>query len=206
MAKKKISTILFDFGNVLLPIDVEATYNAFKKLGAKPSLHKELPLFHKWERGEIDEDEFIAEIRNHISIATHASSVWSAWNAMIMDFPHTHLSMLKSLKKKYTLILVSNINHEHERFIKQKMGCFVYAQFLRQFSAVYYSHYMGLRKPEEAFFKTVLKETGTAKNQAFFVDDTEANIAVAEKLGITSWFFNPEKDSILDLPKKLKSL
>ncbi len=206
MKKQKITTLLFDFGNVLLPLDVDATYKAFKELGAKASLHKELPLFHKWERGEFLEREFVAEIRQHISFATYESSIWNAWNAMILDFPQAHLNMLKSLKKDYRLVLVSNINHEHEQFIKQKMGLFMYADFIKQFSGVYYSHHIGLRKPEEDYFKAVLVAENITGEEAFFIDDTEANITEAKKLGISTWHFNLEQDNLLDLPKKLKTL
>jgi HAD superfamily hydrolase (TIGR01549 family) len=206
MEKQKITTLLFDFGNVLLPLDVDATYKAFKELGAKPSLHKELSLFHKWERGEILEKEFIAEIREYINYAAHESSIWHAWNAMILDFPQAHLEMLKKLKKEYKLVLVSNINHEHEQFIKQKMGLFTYLNFIKQFNGVYYSHHIGLRKPETDYFKTVLLAEDITGEEAFFIDDTIANITEAKNLGIHTWHFNPQEDNLLDLPKKLKAL
>lgn len=206
MGKKEIDTILFDFGNVLLPLDVEATYAGFKSLGAKPSLHKELPLFHKWERGELLGDEFITEIRTHIPFATHDSSIWRVWNAMILDFPQANIELLKALKKDYNIVLVSNINHEHEQFIKQKMGMYAYNEFIRQFSGIYYSHHIGLRKPETDYFKAVLKAENITGDTAFFIDDTSANITEAEKLGIRCWHFNPKTDNLLDLPEKLKSL
>jgi FMN phosphatase YigB (HAD superfamily) len=206
MTKKQITTLLFDFGNVLLPLDVEGTYQAFKDLGAKPSLHNQLPLFHNWERGELDQASFIHEIRLHIPYATYKSSILNAWNAMILDFPDVHLELLKTLKKQYQLVLVSNINPIHEQFIKQQMGPFTYAKFIRQFSSIYYSHYMGLRKPEVAFFERVLRDKNISGSEAFFVVDTLANITVAQELGISCWHFNPAKDKLLDLPEKLALL
>ncbi len=206
MAKQKINTLLFDFGNVLLPLQVEATYASFKALGAKPTLQKDATVFHQWEKGQISSDEFISEIRKHLKYAAHAQSIWQAWNAMILDFPEENRALLKRLKKKYRLILVSNINHEHEQHIKQRMGPFGYGHFLSQFSGIYYSHHMGLRKPEKAFFHKVLTDQKIKPEHAFFIDDTEANIEVANGMGIQSWHFDPTVDSILDLPKKLARL
>ncbi len=48
------------------------------------------------------------------------------------------------------------------------------------------SCYMGVRKPDAAFFLRVLAKTGTDANSALFIDDREVNTAAAERLGIRS--------------------
>ena len=205
MKKTAITTILFDFGRVLLPLDVEATYDAFKALGAKPSLNKEYDLFKKWERGTISPKEFVAELRKELKYASHENSIWKAWNAMILNLPQENLNLLKRLKKKYKLILVSNINEEHEAFIRHRFGLFTYKQFIKQFDAVYYSHRMGKRKPENAFFTQVIEEQKLAPESCLFVDDTLENINAAKKLNLQTWFFNPDESSLSDLDKVLQA-
>ena len=203
MKKSGITTIWFDFGNVLLPLQVEETYRAFKKLGAKKTLVRTNPIFYKWERGEIAPDEFIDAIRTELKYAASPGSIWQAWNAMLLPLPDEVIPFLRRLAKKYRLVLVSNINHEHEQIIKKQMGPFQYGQFLKCFNGIYYSHHAGKRKPEPAFFKQVLKEQKAKPAEVFFVDDTEENILAAEKLGINSWHFNPAADVIYDLDKVL---
>lgn len=203
MKKEKITSIWFDFGNVLLPLDVDATYKAFEALGARKTLTRNHSVFHRWERGEIAQDEFIIEISKELKYTAHKGSIWEAWNAMILPLPDQVIPFLRKLSKRYRLVLVSNINHEHEQFIKQMMGPFTYGQFLKSFSGIYYSHHMGRRKPESAFFKQVLKEQKAKPAQVFFVDDTAENIEAADKIGINTWHFNPQKDVIYDLDRVL---
>lgn len=201
-----IKAILFDLGNVLLPLDVPATYKAFEALGARPTLHKDLDFFHQWEKGEIGSDLFYDEIRAHLKYNTHASSIASAWNKMLLPFPAETLFLLKKLKSKYKLVLISNINHEHEKAIKKLMGPFDYADLLKQFSGIYYSHHVGLRKPQPEFFLRAIKESKLVAEETLFIDDTEENIDCAEKLGFKTWHFKPEKDDILQVKSLLKKL
>ena len=203
MKTTEITTIWFDFGNVLLPLDVEASYEAFYKLGAKQTLIHSNPLFHKWERGEIAPDEFIDGLSSELKFAAAPSSIWDAWNAMILPLPEPVLPFLRKLSKKYRLVLVSNINHEHEQYIKSMLGPFTYGQFLKQFSGIYYSHHIGKRKPEPAFFKEVLKNQKAKPAEVLFIDDTLENIHTSQNLGIKTWHFDPETDVIYDLDKVL---
>ena len=201
-----INSILFDLGNVLLPLDIQATYNAFKKLGARPTLHKDLEFFHHWERGEIGSDLFFEEIKTHLKYKTNSLSILEAWNKMLLPFPHDTLRLLKQLKSSYKLILISNINHEHEKAIKKLMGPFYYSQLLKQFSGIYYSHHVGMRKPEQNFFRKVIDESDLVPSETLFVDDTEENIVCAENLGFKTWHFNPITDDILNLPSVIKKI
>lgn len=198
-----IKSIWFDFGNVLLPLDVDATYAGFKNLGAKKTLHKNHPLFHAWERGELSSEEFIKAISGELKYKAHAASIWQAWNAMILPLPNQVIPFLRRLSKRYKLILVSNINPEHEEYIKQHLGRFTYNQLMKSFTSVYYSHHIGKRKPEHSFFNHVLDEQQLSPEAVFFIDDTEENIVAAKALGIRGWHFNPQKDVIYDLDKVL---
>jgi len=199
-----VKAILFDLGNVLLPLDVEKTYHAFETLGAKNSLHKELPLFHSWEKGELSPDKFFAEIGNHLKYQAHNNTIKAAWNSMLLPFPGEYLRLLKKLNTKYRLVLISNINHIHELAIKEMMGPFIYRQFLKQFSGIYYSHHDGMRKPDEEFFNHAIRESSLVPEETLFIDDTEANIICATKLGFQTWHFNPQTDDLLGLENHIK--
>jgi putative hydrolase of the HAD superfamily len=85
------------------------------------------------------------------------------------------------------------------------MGPFGYGNFLRQFHGIYYSHHMGMRKPEAAFFEKVLTDQKLKAESVLFIDDTDENIRAAENLGINCWHFKPEKDSLSDLGKVLSA-
>ena len=201
-----INTILFDLGNVLLPIDVDSTYKAFRNLGAKNTLHRDLPLFYSWEKGEFGSEIFYSEIKTHLKFQAHPTSIKQAWNAMLLKFPEENIRLLKKLKSKYKLVLISNINHIHEIAIKDLMGSFQYGQMLKQFSGIYYSHHVGLRKPDEAFFNLVCNESNLIPNETLFVDDTQENILAATKLGFKTWHFNPKSDNLHSINKIVEGL
>ena len=57
------------------------------------------------------------------------------------------------------------------------------------FHAVYASHIIGQAKPDAEFWTEILAAEKVSPERTFFVDDMEANIEAARKLGITSWLF-----------------
>jgi putative hydrolase of the HAD superfamily len=125
---------------------------------------------------------------------------------MLLPFPLETLRLLRQLKSTYKLVLISNINHEHEKAIKKIMGPFYYSQMLKQFSGIYYSHHAGMRKPQSEFFKKVIDESDLIAAETLFIDDTEENIHCAEKLGFRTWHFNPTLDDILKLKSVIKKI
>ena len=201
-----IKHLLFDFGAVLIPIDTALTQAAFEKLGAKRELEDQSKLFHQMERGDLSEDEFLKALRPFFFRRNiFKPDLAKAWNALIPGaIPAENIRLLSQLKKQYSLYLLSNTNSLHIRRIKNLSGPFDYKQFIDQFNGVFYSHEMGHRKPEAAFFESVLEKENLAPEDCFFVDDREDNIAAAEALGIKGWHFNPKEDSILDIKKRLK--
>ena len=54
------------------------------------------------------------------------------------------------------------------------------------FNAVFSSNKIGVSKPDPYFYTYILRNEGIKPENAFFVDDTEANVLSASKMGITS--------------------
>ena len=64
------------------------------------------------------------------------------------------------------------------------------------FEEVYYSHEVGIRKPDPKIFDKVLKAHSLKPEETLFVDDSIQHVESAKTLGIvTHWL----KGSILDL-------
>ena len=59
----------------------------------------------------------------------------------------------------------------------------------RIFDAVYASHLIGLAKPDPAFYFYVLDQEHCSPEQAVFIDDAQANVEAAARLGIRSFLF-----------------
>ena len=186
-----IKNIIFDLGGVLLKIDSRLTEKAFMDLGCSNfhaiySQAKQTPLFDDFEMGKISEAAFFEELKS-ISRLNNATEqdLKKAWNAMLIDFPDNHHSLLKSLQDKYRVFLLSNTNETHIKgfteIIEQRCG---FSVFENLFEKVYYSSRMNLRKPDADCFLQVLKENNLYAAETIFIDDSIQHIEGANKVGI----------------------
>lgn len=198
--------LLLDFGAVLIPIDQDLSYQAFEELGAKDELAIQNELFDSFERGELTNDDFLEALKPFFfRKKIFKKDLADAWNALCYSpIPSEHIYLLKRLKRKYRLHLVSNSNGLHIEKIKSLCGPFDFKLFLKQFTSVNFSHEMGHRKPEREFYEKVITEQNLKVEDCLFVDDRKDNIKTAKKLGIPVWHFNAEEDDILKLEKRLK--
>ncbi len=201
-----IKNIILDFGGVLIPIDESKTWNAFSELGANKELKDQTDIFQQYEIGKLSTDQFIKKIQPHFFRTIFPGDLARAWNALLQPLPKNITPLIKRLRKDYRVFLLSNTNELHISAIKQTAGPFEFTQFTKQFEKVYLSHQMGLRKPDPKIFEKVIEENDLIAGETFYVDDGKQHIESAEKLGIKTWHFNPEEDSIQNLDKVLSKL
>ncbi|MCZ8285071.1 MAG: HAD-IA family hydrolase, partial [Bacteroidia bacterium] len=119
-----------------------------------------------------------------------------AWNAMLLDFPLHRLELLKALKSKYRLFLLSNTNETHVReFEASLLNSQGYQNLEPFFEKVYYSCRMGMRKPDTEIFDYVLKENKLVPEETLFIDDTIHHIEGALKTGIQAHLLPKGKEA-----------
>lgn len=185
-----IRNIIFDLGGVLLNLDFNRTFEAFEKLGI-PDFQKYFqqaysnPLFAKLEQGTCSPSEFYDAFRKETGTNIGNTDIETAWNAMLLDFREPTLSYLEELRNNYRLFLLSNTNQIHlEAFRKIFFNQFGHHGFDDYFEKAWYSHELGLRKPDEACFLSVLDNCILKPEETLFVDDTLPNIEGAARTGI----------------------
>lgn len=186
---QKIKNIIFDLGGVILNIDFRKTDEAFRLLGLENfsqhiSQHHITDFFLQYETGKIDDIEFVDGIVKLIGKPAESEKIIEAWNALLLDFPPDRIELLKKLKSKYRIFLLSNTNSIHLKEFQQRLHdqFGVYLEDL--FEKAYYSHAVNLRKPGAEIFILVLKENNLDPSETLFIDDTESNFEEAKKLGI----------------------
>ena len=199
---KKINTIIFDLGAVILNIDYRRTIDEFKKLGIKNAEHlyskkHQSKLFDNIETGKITKEYFLNKLKEKTTNAS-LDEIKNAWNALLLDLPEKRVKMLKKLKKKYKLFLLSNTNIIHIEAFKKEIGKKKYDEFYNLFNKVYYSHEINVRKPSKNAFNMVIKQNKLVINRVLFIDDSLQHITGAKKTGINTFHINGEKD-ITDL-------
>ncbi len=188
---KNIKAIIFDLGAVILNINCQNTIDAFLKLGIKNtstfySKKVQTNLFNQIETGEITAEKFLSELQKETNNAS-INQVSEAWNAMLLDLPENRLAVIQSLKKEYSIYLLSNTNTIHVDAFKKKIGKEKWIKFCNLFDKMYLSHEVGLRKPNTAIFEYILEEQNLKPEEVFFIDDSTKHIEGANKLGIKTY-------------------
>lgn len=198
-----VKNIIFDFGAVLIPIDESLTWESFEEAGALKELKDQSDTFQKFEKGEISKTQFLKNIQPYFFRKIFPADLAKAWNAMLKPLPEERVNLLKRLKKEYRIFLLSNTNELHIQHIKDTAGPFLHKQFIRQFEKIYYSHEVGMRKPDKEIFEMVLQENDLKPEETFYIDDGKKHTKTAKAMGIKTWHFSPEEDDINDLGKVL---
>ena len=185
-----IKHIIFDLGGVLLNIDYKLTEQAFIDAGIKDfhELYSQLSqssLFDLFETGKITKEEFIAGLQKAASVPITEAQIITAWNSMLLDFPLRRLQILQQLQLHYNTFLLSNTNEIHEEafndILMRSHGIPNIGVF---FDRVYYSHRLGLRKPDKEIFQRVLDDNSLRPEETLFIDDSPQHIEGAKALGI----------------------
>lgn len=179
-----IKNIIFDLGNVLLKTDLKLTINEFIKLGIKDVSESLLSensgkFYYDFEKGLVSTEELRNKIRKNNNLAVSNKDFDFAWNKMLLSISEKDINILKKLKSKLKIILLSNTNQIHyDYFIKQKYWN------EKLFEKMFFSHQIGMRKPDEEIFLFVLKNSLIQPEETLFIDDREENVLAAKKLNI----------------------
>ena len=199
-----IKNLIFDLGGVILDLSVDDTLHSFSKLsGIDKEKVRQLfvssPEFELYEKGGMDDVTFRSFIRKVYNFNASDTEIDQSWNAMLLGIPLTKLELLKKLKEKYRIYLLSNTNGIHLNYINGVILPRVTGEQLLDsyFHRAYYSHCMGKRKPDAEIFEQVLEENNLIAEETLFLDDNAVNIEGANALKIKTIHVN-SPELILD--------
>jgi putative hydrolase of the HAD superfamily len=194
---KSINALLFDLGNVLLPIDLSLTYQAFSQLSTsfnpleiQDKIINE-GLWLGYEAGLQNDDEFRDLLRDKLNLDCSNVAFDQAFSALLLDFPANVYSFLHELTSNFDLYLLSNTSVIHSRiFLNNQLGP-KGENLFGLFKKAHFSYEMGLVKPNPLIYQQVLKENNLKAEEIVFFDDNAANIESASTLGIDSILIDP---------------
>lgn len=204
----EIKNIIFDLGGVIINLDTAKTISEFNKLSKLPfeAIYTQLQqstVFDLFDKGLISESDFFEELKKATQSTASKSELKQAWNAMLLDFPGHRLDLLKKIKSRYRLFLLSNTNETHvTEFEKTLLETHRYENLEPFFEKVYYSCRMQMRKPDVEIFDFVLTENGLNASETLFIDDSPQHVLGALKTGISAHLLPKEKE-VEELLKEL---
>ncbi len=203
-----VKSIIFDFGGVICNIDISITEKAFVDLGLRKfdntvSLADRDTFFGRFENGLITPEQFRETLKKYFNRTVTDAEIDRAWNALLLDMPEPRIALLKNLRAKYRLFLLSNTNQIHfEHYLKDLQVVHGCKDFTDLFEKAYFSHQIGLTKPSRDVFDFVVGDAGLNRSETLFIDDSIQHVEGARKAGLLTYhlkkgeeftdLFNPE--------------
>ena len=166
----KISVVVFDLGNVLLPFDYSIAVNRLNAIAPRLgdrfyAYNKGQYNFHRsFERGDVSNEDFITTMLTELNNKLSSESFCRIYSEIFTENTAV-TSLLPSLKKNYKLFLLSNTNAIHQEY-----GWKNYS-FLQYFERLILSHEVNSVKPEQKIYKEVEKYSCLPSSEHIFIDD-----------------------------------
>ncbi len=181
--------IVFDFGNVIIDINYQRCYQNFCSLlevdwdGKIPEEVKEWIVL--LESGKITEETFFWKFQSSFNSQLNPRDILDCWNSMLTGIPEGRLEYLESIAEKYDTYLLSNTNSIHLHWVRKHLEkAYNCTDFdTRYFKKAFYSHEIGLVKPNQEIYAFITKEIGCAPSDILFVDDLKENVDAAKAYG-----------------------
>lgn len=200
-----VKNIIFDLGGVIINLNQELTFLAFKNLFPHQFNKIETQLkqdswVEKFETGEVSQTQFLNFFQNYNNQIT-TEQIVDAWNMMLLNIPIERITLIKQLSKKYNIYLLSNTNSIHLESINNYVNStFKFKSLDELFIKAYYSHQIELRKPNKAIFEFVLKDANLLPEETLFIDDSVEHTESAKALRIKTYHLNlKENEHIITL-------
>lgn len=204
-----IDTILLDLGGVLIDVDHEASARSFARSGFSDfdvlySKAKQDHLFDGFETGALSPAMFRDRIREIHGHPLTDATIDACWNAMLGSIPPERIELVKRLKDRYRVLLLSNTNAIHvpafEAIVARENGI---ADFKGLFHGAYYSCAIGLRKPDAAAFHHVLEAHRSDAARTLFIDDSIQHVEGARRAGLQAVHLDLAREDVVGMVERL---
>mgnify|MGYP001041355935 CR=1 FL=1 len=194
-----ISTLIFDFGGVLINLKREAAIDAFRKLGLDTAdqlldNYVQSGIFMQLENGSLSAVDFRDEVRKLTAPTVTDEQIDQALYAFLLDIPAEKLELLLALRRKFRVVMLSNTNPIHFPWCTATKFTYKGHQLGDFFDACYLSYELKCSKPDAEIFHKLLSAEGVAPESCLFFDDGIQNIQAAQALHFQTVLVKPNED------------
>lgn len=177
-----ITHILLDMGGVLVELQWR---ERMEKLLNRPLSMAEL---HRlwvtasstvdFESGRTDFDQFTAAFRREFDLSMDAAAIQHEFLELVQAPLPRCQQVLKDLKARFNLSLLSNTNPAHYEKLSRQYD------FFHDFDQLFLSYQLGCMKPSAQIFERVISQLKIPADAIAFFDDGARNVEAAQALGI----------------------
>lgn len=181
-------TVVFDLGNVLVQWNPRLLYEALIPDADELERFFDTVITHDWIRAQDAGRPFaegitlLAERFPHY--AAEIRAFWERWEVMVPGAIDQTVEILAELRQRGTpLYALTNWSHETFPIARPRFP------FFEWFKGIVVSGEIGLLKPDAAIYRHLLETYGLTAADCVFIDDSAANVAGAEAVGLTGLHF-----------------
>lgn len=193
--------IFFDLGGVLFNIDLQRALAALGALGvpvpaqdgssAKPLCglpvgdHPMFQLIKEVDLGHVRQPQFLQVMHQMCRPDVTDQQILDAYCTMI-TVPASRLALMKRLREKYNVYLLSNIGDVHWDYVLRITRELGYPMN-ECFDHCFCSFQLGVSKPDPLIFERVIAESGVVPSESLYIDDFDDNIAAGKAAGLLAY-------------------
>ncbi len=187
-----IKAVIFDFGGVLLEWNPRHLYRRYFDQPEEMEAFLSEIDFSSWNAQQDKGRPWTEAVAVLSAQFPHRAELIRAyhehWEESVTGAIEGTVEIVRRLKRAgYPLFALSNWSAETFPIARRKYD------FLNLFDVIVVSGEVGLIKPDPAIFELAVQRTGVPASQCLFIDDHEATIDVAQRLGMqTILFRSPE--------------
>jgi glucose-1-phosphatase len=159
---------------------------------------KDNPLFYAFERGEIDAQAFVANMRQGPWSGASEPELTAALRQLILHEIDGVPQWLARLKRRWPLYALSNNNPLLWN------GILAVSPAVLSFDAVFLSQDTGRLKPEEEAYTYTLERIGCRPQEVIFIDDNPVCVEAAHRLGLGAVRFTTATETAAQVDRMLE--
>lgn len=190
MYNGNIKAIIFDLGNVLIDFDHNIAAKRISKFTDKtvPEIFNfffDSKLTGLFEEGKVTPLEFFSEVKSALNLRLDYQAFVPIWDE-IFFLSEKNLAvyqLAKSLRPKYKIALLSNINILHFEYLKKNFPVF------DAFHCIVTSFEVGFQKPHPLIYQKALASLEALAQEVFYTDDRSELVQSAKELDIQGFVF-----------------
>ncbi|MBS3142729.1 HAD family phosphatase [Candidatus Woesearchaeota archaeon] len=178
-----IKAILFDFGNVICSFENQIFLTRISPFTNVPievlrkGIYGNGGMTNQLESGKLTGAEFMQKVKQITNTPLSHEALVRAYTDVFVPIPSTY-ALIRSLKGKYKLGLISNISDlDYENTLSKNI-------VLGYFDTITLSYMVQALKPDAKIYEDALQKLGVQPQECVFIDDLHENVKGAKKLGM----------------------
>lgn len=192
-----IKTIIFDLGDVIVNVDRTEQYNRFaincdQTVDYIKKYFENFPWGDAFSRGKLSPYQFYCKTAKELNLKMDFEKFKKVW-CDIFTLNQDVEKLIKKLRRKHKLVLLSNTDAIHFGHIKKQYS------IINAFDEDILSYEVGLRKPNPLIFLHALTKAKTLPFNCAYIDDVPRFVYVAKAMGIKAFQYKNFKKLVEDL-------